>query len=47
MYLPERFSSLRMRKEIQGKGDYEKTNSSVGGGTGSKLQIKECKVESI
>lgn len=29
MYLPERFSSLRMRKEIQGKGGYEKTDSSV------------------
>lgn len=29
MYLPERFSGLRMRKEIQGKGDYEKTDSSI------------------
>ena len=47
MNLPEEFSSLRLRAEIQGQGDYQKTDSSQCAGDGRKSPCKECETENF
>ena len=43
VHLPEEPSGVRMRTEIQGKSDHEKTDPPVGGRAGEQFQKQECR----
>lgn len=47
MYLSARIPGLYMREKVEGKSDFQKTDSSIRKGTGRKQQIQKCETQSV